>query len=548
MNRSFGLLLTFAAIISCTSQKDPEIVKEPIAKKVPKRLEIHGDTRVDNYYWMNDREDPEVIKYLEDENQYREFVMKGTETLQDSLFREMRGRIKEQDESVPVFKNGYYYYVRYDEGKEYPIYCRKAKSLEGVEEIMLDVNEMASGHEYYQVGGMAVSPNNRFLAFGVDTLSRRLYTIHIKDLETGEILADAIPNTTGGSSWANDDKTLFYTMKDLTTLRSYQIRRHVMGTTVSKDVIVFTEEDETFNCGVAKSKSMEFIIIGSGSTMSDEIRYIPADRPESELKVLQARIRGLEYDAEPYDGYWYIRTNQNGATNFKLARTPYENTGVEHWEDVIPHRDSVYLEGLEIFRDYLVVEERNNGLSRIRFRKWDEIEMHEIPFEEETYTCGFGPNPEFDTSWLRYGYSSLTTPNSTFEYNLATGETRLLKQQEVVGGYDPSEYHAERVWVTARDGKKVAISMVYRKDLKKANGNPLLLYGYGSYGYTVDPTFSSLRLSLLDRGFIFAIAHIRGGSYLGRPWYEDGKLLQKKNSFTVFIDCSELLIESGYTR
>jgi oligopeptidase B len=526
---------------------ETKTLAQPVAKKIPHRLEKHGDVRIDNYYWLNDRENPEVIDYLNKENAYREFVMKETEGLQKKLFDEMVGRIKKDDSSVPYFLEGWWYYTRYEGEKEYPIYCRKKEALSAPEEIMLDVNELAKGHAYYQVGGVSVRPDKNMIAFGVDTVSRRIFTIHFKDLETGEILPETIANTTGGATWAEDGKTLFYSRKNETTLRSERILKHKLGTKSELDKEVYYEADETFQCGVYKSKSKKYIIIGSSATLSDEYRYVDATTPDQPFKLFQPRERNLEYGIAHFDDHWYIRTNKDGATNFKVMRTPTSATTKENWTDLLPHNPKIYIEGMELFKNYFVVEERSNGLTQMRVQQWDEKEPYFIDFGEETYTAYLGTNPDFNSEVLRYGYTSLTTPNSVIDYNMRTREKTILKEQEVVGGYDKTLYASQRIWAPAADGKLIPISLVYKKELKKDFGNPLLLYGYGSYGVTIDPTFSSTRLSLLDRGFVFAIAHIRGGQYLGRDWYEDGKFLNKKNTFTDFIACAEHLVAQKYT-
>lgn len=516
----------------------------PLAEKIAETLSIHNDNRVDEYYWLRDRENPKVIEYLNAENAFREREMKHTEELQGQLFEEIKARIKQDDSSVPYHKNGYWYYVRFEEGKEHPIYCRKKGLLSAEEEILLDANIEAANHKFYQVAGLSVSPDNKILAFGEDTVSRRIYTIRFKNLETGEIMDDALTNTTGGAAWANDNQTVFYTTKD-ESLRPEKVFRHKLGQTTDQEV--YHESDETFVCGAYRSKSGQFIMIASGSTVSNEYRFLDANNPEGEFAVFQPRERDLEYSVAHYNDFWYIVTNADKATNFKLMRTSLDKTEKENWEEVIPHREHVYLENLEIFKDFLVTEERENGLTRIRIKRWDGSDEHYMEFDEETYTAGIGNNPEFDSQTLRYGYSSLTTPSSVIDYDMEFRKKEVMKQQEVVGGHNPEEYHAERIWATAEDGTKVPMSLVYKKSLKKAEGNPTLLYGYGSYGITVDPGFSSTRLSLLDRGFVFVIAHIRGGQYLGRKWYEDGKMLKKKNTFTDFIACAEKLIEDKYT-
>ncbi|MDF1574898.1 MAG: S9 family peptidase [Bacteroidales bacterium] len=522
-------------------------MEAPVAAKKPRELTIHGHTRIDNYYWLRERENPEVIAYLEEENAYREELMKGTAQFQKDLFDEIVGRIKQDDESVPYKENGYFYYTRYEEGREYPIFCRKKESLEADEEILANVNEMAEGHSYYQVGGLSVSPDNRYMAIGIDTVSRRKYTIYIKDLETGTMLEDQIPLTTGGASWAGDSKTLFYTRKDDETLRSKAIFRHVRGSDASEDVLVFEETDETFSTIVYKSKSQAYMMIACFSTLTTEFRVLPSDKPEGEFRVVQPRERGLEYNISHFGDHFYIITNLD-ATNFRLMKTPVERTGKENWAEVIPHREDVFLEGLEIFKEYLVLDERREGLTRLRVIPWDGSEEHYIDMGEEVYTASISVNPEFDSDVLRYRYSSLTTPNTVLDYHLANKEKTVLKQDEVLGGtFDPASYEAKRIYATADDGKKIPMSIVYRRGTELNGANPTLLYGYGSYGHTMDPGFRSYRLSLLDRGFIFAIAHIRGSQVYGRPWYEDGKLLKKMNTFTDFNDCAEHLIREKYT-
>lgn len=523
------------------------MVQEPDARKISTRLEKHGDIRIDEYYWLNQRDNQEVIDYLEAENSYREAIMKGTEPLQEKLYEEMVGRIKQDDSSVPYELDGYFYYTRFEEGQQYPLYCRRKGSMEAEEEVMLNVNELAEGHSYYQVSGISVRPDSKMIAFGVDTLSRRIYTIHFKDLETGEIIEENIPNTSGSSTWAEDNRTLFYASKDRQTLRQDRIHKHKLGTDAGLDSEVYYEADETFTTYVYKSRSKKYIVIGCGSTLSNEYRTIPADSPDEEFVVFHPRVRGLEYGIAHYKDHWYVRTNHDNATNFKLMRTPVSSTGVENWEEVIPHREDVLLENIEIFNDYLVTDERTQGLNKLRVIPWNNPSAeYFIPFEEETYTAYIGNNPQFDSKVLRYGYSSLTTPSSVLEFNLETREKTLLKEQEIVGGYDKTQYRSERVWAVAEDGVRVPISLVYRADMKQDTGNPVLLYGYGSYGYTIDPSFSSSRLSLLDRGFVFAIAHIRGGQYLGRNWYEDGKLLKKRNTFTDFNTCGQFLVDEGF--
>ncbi|WP_312074814.1 S9 family peptidase [Chryseobacterium sp.] len=522
-------------------------MKAPQAKKIEKILEIHGDKRTDNYFWMNERENPEVIKYLEEENAYADFVMKDTEDLQEELFEEMKSRYKKDDESLPYFFNGYWYYVRYEEGKEYPVFCRKIEDLANDEEIVLDVNILAEGHEYFEVGSVAVSPNNELASFSSDKVSRRIYSINFKNLKTGEILPDVIENTTGKAVWANDNEHVFYIRKD-ESLRAFQVFRHKLGTEYSEDVLIFHEKDETFDVNVFKTKSLEYIFIASSSTISDEHRFIPSDNVFADWKIIQPRIDDLEYSVEHYEDEFYIITNADEATNFKIVKTKIDNCGMENWVDVIPHREGVLLEGFEIFKNYFVIEEREGGLLQIKIIEKNQ-DSYYLPFSDPTYTAYIGTNLEFDTEVLRYGYTSLTQPSSTYEFNMKEKTTVLLKQQEVLGGkFNPENYISERIWADSRDGEtQIPISLVYHKDTKKSAETPLLLYGYGSYGHTVDASFSNVRLSILDRGFIYAIAHIRGGEYLGREWYEEGKMLEKKNTFFDFIDAGKHLIKGNYT-
>ena len=520
----------------------------PKAKKIDKTLEIHGHKRTDSYFWLNERENPDVIKYLEEENAYADFVMKDTEELQEQLFQEMKARYKEDDESLPYFFNEYWYVIKYQIGKEYPLFYRHHLSLENPIELMLDVNEMAEGKDFYDVGSFSVSVNNQLAAFSEDTLGRRIYTILVKNLETGEFYEDKIENTTGKSVWANDNEHFFYIRKD-ETLRAYQIFRHKIGTKQEEDVLVFHEEDETFDVNVFKTKSLEYIFIASSSTISDEHWFIPSNDVNAEWRVIQKREDDLEYAVEHYEDDFYIITNEGDATNFKIVKTPVEKPSKENWVDVIPHKKETLLEGFEIFKDYFVLEERTEGLLQLKIINNGDQTSYYLPFNEPTYSAYVGINLDFDTEVLRYGYTSLTQPGSTLEYNMRTKETKLLKQQEVLGGtFDSNNYISERIWAPSRDGKvKVPISLVYHKNTKKSAETPLLLYGYGSYGHTIDASFSNVRLSILDRGYIFAIAHIRGGEYLGREWYENGKMLHKKNTFFDFIDAAKYLVAENYT-
>lgn len=519
----------------------------PKAKKIPHKLEKHGHIRIDDYYWLNDRENPEVIDYLNAENDYYRASTAHTKAFQEELYLEMKARIKEDDQSVPYLYNGYYYITRYESGKDYPIYSRKKGSLEAPEEVMFDCNEMAAGHAYFQLGGISVSDDNNWAAFSTDYVSRRQYTLQFKNLVTGEVLDTRIENTTGSATWASDNRTVFYTRKDAVTLRSDKIYRHKLGTQISDDVLVFEEEDDTFNTHIYRSKSRKYLIIGSDSTMTNEYQVLLADNPHGKFKVFQKRTRGLEYSVSHFEDHFYILTNKDKADNFKLMKTPENKTGKANWADLVPHRDDVLLEDIDIFKDYLVLSERFDGLNKIRIMPWNGAEYY-LPFESETYTCNTTGNVDFDTEILRYAYQSMATPPSVIDFNMRTKTKTVLKEVAVLGGkFDKGNYHEERTWATAADGVKVPISIVHRKGLKKDGNNPLLLNAYGSYGYSSDAHFSSTVLSLLDRGFIFGIAHVRGGEDLGRHWYEDGKLLKKKNTFTDFIDCTRFLIAKGYT-
>ena len=517
----------------------------PMAKIQP--TDVPGPrTRTDDYYWLRDREDPEVIAYLEAENAYTEAETAHLKELEEALFEEIKGRIKEDDASVPYKEGDYFYYTRYEEGKEYPIYARKQGALDAEEQIMLDANVLAEGHEYFAVRGREISANQDILAYSVDTVGRRIYTLQFRNLTTGEVLPDEIPEVTGNVAWANDNQTIFYTKQDPTTLRWYQIYRHVLGTDPANDELVYEEKDDTFSSFVFRTKSKRYILIGSQQTLSSEYRYLDANDPSGTFQVIQPREENHEYNVDHYGDHFYIRTN-DGAQNFRLVKTPVTATEKANWQEVIPHRADVLLENFEMFEDYLVLSERKDGLIRLRVRPWDGSGEHYIDFGEPAYLAYVETNPEFDTAVLRYGYTSMTTPNSVYDYHMATQEKTLMKQDEVLGDFDSARYTTERLYATARDGVQVPISLVYRTDLFEQNGTaPLLLYGYGSYGNSLDATFSSARLSLLDRGFVYAIAHIRGGQEMGRQWYEDGKLLKKKNTFTDFIDSGEYLVAEKY--
>ena len=550
-------LVLLSAISACNNPQKKEMepmkwpdAKAPIAEIIPHNRIIHGDTVADNYYWMIDyfKKGPDstkVVDYLKAENSYLDTMMKSTDAFQADLFKEMKGRIKEKDESVPVLKNGYFYYTKTEDGKQYFKYCRKKGSLTAREEVLLDVDEMAKGHAYYSASGFSISPDNKLLAFGVDKVSRRQYTINIKNLETGEIYKDAITNTQGAVAWANDNKTFFYTSKNPVTLLSEKIKKHQLGADAKTDVVVYDEKDNTNYIGVGKSKNDKYIFISSAGTLTNEFRMIDADHPESAFKVFSPRSKDVLYDVLPVDGKFYITTNWN-AKNFRLMECPLDNTSKENWKEVIPNRNDVLLESGEEFKDFLVLSERKNGLREIHVLKNDGSDYY-LKFDEPVYAAGIGANPEYNSKTLRYSYTSLVTPSSTYDYDLEKKDKKLMKQQEVLGGYDAKDYVSERVFATAKDGTKIPIALVYKKGLDKNGKAPLLLYAYGSYGSSTDATFSSPRLSLLNRGFVFAIANIRGGEEMGRQWYEDGKLMKKKNTFTDFISAGEYLVDQKFT-
>jgi oligopeptidase B len=533
---------------------------KPSLKKIPHEMTIHGHTRVDNYYWLKERENPEVIDYLKAENTYLEAMMKHTEPLQDQLFKEITGRIKQDDMSVPVKHHGYWYYTRFEEGMEYPLYCRKpAKAGDNPaiisnevahssadEQVLLDGYEMSKGYAFFDVGGYSISPDNRLIAYSIDTVSRRQYQIFFKEIASGKMFSEVIQNTSGNMVWANDNKTVFYSVKD-ESLRSCRIMRHEIGTDPKDDVEVYYEDDATFYAFVSKTKSEKYIVIILESTLTSEIRFIDAGRPKDEFRVFNPRQHDLLYGVGHYGDYFYILTNADGARNYKIMRTPVGATEKANWEEVIAHREDVLIEDYDIFNDFLVIEERCQGLVNLRVMSWDGKTDHYINFGEPAYTVETSANPEFDTHQLRYIYTSMTTPATVYQYDMVEKKAELLKRQEVVGGFNPSDYVTERLMAPAKGGVMVPISLVYRKGLVKNGENPLVLYGYGSYGNSMDAYFSISRLSLLDRGFVWAITHVRGGEEMGRWWYEDGKLLKKKNTFTDFIACGEYLIKEGFT-
>ena len=548
-----NIYLILTLILSACMQKSTI----PKATKKPYEMTEHGNTRIDNYYWMRltddqksakkyDNQTTEVVEYIEDENSYLESNLSHTKNFQNDLFEEIVGRIEKDDESVPYFDNGYFYYSRYESGKEYAIHCRKKGSLDGQEEILLDENILADGFDYFAIGGRRVSPDNKWLAYGVDTLSRRIYEIHFKNLETGEVLETTIPNSSYGVAWANDNKTVFYTSKNEITLLGEKIWSHKMGSKSSNDKLIYFEKDDTFYTGVYRSKSGKFIIIYHQSTLVSDYQILNADSPDGSFKKFTKRGTEHEYSIDHYNDKFYIITNWK-AKNNRLMETPDKRTSMSNWKEVISHRDDVHLLGMEIFKNHLVLNERKNGLRGLRVIHQKSGKDEYLDFGEETYTASISVNEEFDTNILRYSYTSMVTPRSTYDYNMDSGTFDLMKEQKVVGGYDKSLYHSERIYAIGRDGNKVPISMVYKKDMKKDAQQNLLLYAYGSYGSTRDPSFSSTRLSLLDRGFIYAIAHVRGGQIYGRQSYDDGKMLNKKNTFYDFIDAAKYLVEKKYT-
>jgi oligopeptidase B len=515
-------------------------------KKIPTKLEKHGHVRVDDYYWLRERENSEVIKYLNEENEYAAKTMAHMGHFEERLFEEIKNRFKQNDMSVPYRRDDYFYYTRYKHGEEYPIYARKRGSLDQPEEIMLDANLLAQGHGFFSIGGSAVSSGQDILAYAVDTQGRRIHTAYLKHLTTGEILPDVLPNVTENLVWANDNKSLFYAKQDETTLRQYQIYRHVLGTDPREDRLVYQEDDETFVAYIFKTKSKKFLMIVSAHTNSQEYRYLNADQPAGQFTIFLPREREHEYHIDHFEDRFIIRTNDQ-AKNFRLMWTRMDKPAREHWQEIIAHRDDVYLGDFELFRNYLVLEERARGLTQIRILPWSGGAGHYIEFDEPAYRAHLNVNLELDTGIARFEYTSMKTPLSIYDYDMTTHERTLLKREEVLGGFDPDRYVTERLYARAADGIEIPISLLYRKGTPRDGGNPLVLYGYGSYGVSIDAAFSSPRLSLVDRGFVYAIAHIRGGQEMGRHWYEDGKLLKKKNTFTDFIAAAEFLITQKFT-
>ena len=516
----------------------------PNPKKIPHRLEIHGDVRTDDYFWLNERDNPDVLDYLEKENAYSAKVMAHTAGLQETLFQELKSRTEPEEESVPYKYGNYFYYHRYEKDREYPIFCRKKGSVSGDEEILLDVNKLAEGHDYFDVEELEPSPDQRFGAFSVDTVGRRFYTLRFVDLKTGELLADKISDITDEFEWASDSRTVFYVKQDPDTLRWDRVYRHKIGS--DSHELIYEEEDDTFNVSVSKGLSERFLYLTTYSTDQSEEYFLDASKPDEVPTLFLAREPKHEYEITDGDGRFYIVTN-DGAENFKLMQTPFGKMSKDNWQVVVPHRHDVLLESVTVFKEHIVIEETDNGLSKLSSIDLRTGERREVDFDEAAYMAYGDDNYEYDTNVFRFAYESMTTPPSTYDIDLSTHEKTLLKEEEILGGFDKNNYRSERLFATARDGTKVPISIVYRKGMKKHGKNPLLQYGYGSYGDAIYPEFDENVLSLLDRGFIYAYAHIRGGSELGRRWYYDGRGLSKINTFTDFIDCSRHLIAEGYT-
>ena len=547
MKKVITLLYVITIVAGCKNQetKYPS-VPAPLALVKPHEIiSKHGDKRVDNYFWLRNREDTAVVNYLKAENKYLDTMMSHTKILQAKLFAEMKGRIKEKDESVPSKIDDYFYYTRFEEGGEYPIYCRKKGSLEGTEEVIANGNEMGKGHGYFSMFTDA-SPDHQLAAIIQDTVGRRFYTISVKDFKTGKMLSDIIGGTTGNMEWSNDNKFIYYSKQDPNTLRSNQVYRHTLGMPAANDVLIFEEKDETLSCYIGKSRSKRYLMVQSGRTDASMARYMEIDNPKSKLTEFAPIQDNVQYSVDHINGKFYIRTNEN-AKNYRLAVVEDANPKKENWKDLVPNREDVFLEGFELFKDYLAIQDTKEGLDKIRIIKWVDNSEKTIDFGEPAYVAGIGSNPDPNSNMLRYFYQSMTTPPSQYDYSMENAEKKLLKEQEVLGGFDRNNYQTERLWATARDGVKIPVSVVYRKDkFQKDGAHPCFQYAYGSYGSSMPAFFSSTRLSLLDRGFVFAIAHIRGGQEMGGKWYEDGKMLKKKNTFNDFIDVSEFLIKEKY--
>ncbi|MCA0365635.1 MAG: S9 family peptidase [Bacteroidetes bacterium] len=550
--KKINLVLLFLNVINLSmAQKiSNKGILAPSAEKRPHDITMHNHTRTDNYYWLNQREDPEVLKYLNAENEYLEAVMKPIAAQREALFEEMKARIKEKDESVPYKDGSFYYYSKFVEGGEYPVYCRKKDNLDAVEEVILDGNQLGKDKAYFQIGGFEISDNEEIMAYGTDTVSRRNYDLVFKNLKTGELYPETIKNTEGGSyAWAADNKTIFYIVRDQQTLLGNKIFRHILGTDPSSDQLVFEEKDNQYYTGLYRMKSKKYIaIVSEQNGVATEYQLLEASNPLGEFKTFLARKNGHEYYVEHYQDKFFVKTNSGNAINFKLVEVEEKNaSNIKLWKEKIAHRNDVLLEGIEVFKNHLVIQERNEGLIKLRIIDQTNNQEHYVDFGEPAYDAYIGTNPDFNTNLLRFGYNSLTTPGSTFDYDMTSKTKYLRKEQEILGGFDKKNYKSERFYIKSRDGVNIPVSLVYHKNTKIDGSAPLLQYSYGSYGYSTDASFSSTRLSLLDRGFVYAITHIRGGQEMGRKWYEDGKMFKKINTFNDFVDCSRGLIEKKYT-
>jgi oligopeptidase B len=541
-----AVLAVAASVSGASAQRATDLPPPPAAAVLPRVDTLHGDVRVDDYHWLRERNDPDVIAYLEAENRYTDTVMAHTRALQDRLYDEILGRIQQTDLSVPDRIGPYYYYSRTEEGKQYPIHARKRGSLDAPEEIMLDLNRMAEGHGYYRTGTLQVSPDHRLLAFTEDTTGAEYFTLKIKDLATGEILPDRVDSVHFSVAWAADNRTLFYTRTDASH-RPDRVMRHVLGTPARDDVLIFLEPDPLYRVGISRTKNDRFMLLTAGSFTTSEVRYVPADRPHEPFRLVEPRQQGVLYSVNHQDGRFLVRTNADDAINFSLMEAPEGSPGRANWRPVVPHRHDVLLDGFDVFRHHLVTYERRGGLRQIRVRDVRTGADHDITFPEPVYTVFGARNPEYDTQTLRFTYTSMVTPSAVYDYDMASRERTLMKETPVLGGYDPSQYRTERVWATAADGTRVPVSLVYRAPLERDGTRPMLLYAYGSYGSSTEPTFSSANLSLLDRGVVYAVAHVRGGQEMGRWWYDEGKMMNKMNTFTDFIDVADHLVREGYT-
>lgn len=534
-------VLASAALFSAGVTAAPN---PPVAKMVPQVDTLFGTVMTDNYHWLREKSSPEVIDYLKAENAYTDSMTASTTALQEKIYNEMVGRIKETDLSLPVFHDGYYYYSRDEKGKQYKIYCRKKGSLDAAEEITLDVNALAEGKSFTSIGALSYSPNQQMAAYAWDTAGNEIYSIYFKNLETGAVNADVIPAAANDLQWGNDNATIFYTTLD-DALRAYRLWRHTLGTDPSTDVMIYEEPDQRFGVGLAKSKSKAYIFMVLGSTVTTEIRFLDANTPNGEFKMFTPRRQNIEYTVEHHGDKFFVLTN-DGAKNFRLMETPVTATDVANWKEIIPGSETDKLDDIEVFKDFLVISERIKGLTQVQVRNLTTGDQHLVSFPEADFFVGVGENPDFATNTLRFSFQSMVTPSSIYDYNMATKERTLMKQREVMGGYDPTQYQSERIFAKAPDGTEVPISVVYKKGFSKDGTAPCFLLGYGAYGISMDPWFSSGRLSLLDRGFVYAVAHIRGGGEMGRMWYENGKFFNKKNTFTDFIACAEKMIADKY--